>query len=371
MSRVADWQLVWWNRHEADPEGPFVEAAAIGIIGGTDPAGPEPLVVVSEQFHSRHVSIFKCDNTDLYWLADGEHVSWWSMFKYAIRTPRIDVADQAGRPVAVVNTGHGVSVRRSDAEVEDLGEREDEAQDLVTGTFGGRLVAVAAWDSLEDDQPPLVQAFDLTGARAGPRGPTRPAAPAWRLPIYDDQAWEWDYPFQWRLGRVGGRPVAGYVDELGLDLRCAVTGDPDAEPSRNFYLDEIGWCDCPARIGQCPKLLAVDDRAGHDLALVARHDNVVGCYDVSTGQLRCPLLTGLQGELLSARLGRIGNRPVAALLLDHGVSLYDLDAGTRLTHLDLGVRPLDLAFGPQGRLAIATDSGPLAVQLDAVASPVR
>jgi hypothetical protein len=257
MSRIADWRVLWWNRHEADPEGPFVDAAAVGIIGGTGPDDTDPRVVVSEQFHSRHVSIFKCDNTDLYRLADGQHTTWWSMFKYAIRTPRIDVAELNGRPITVVNTWHGVNLRRSDAEVDDLGERDDAAEDLITGTFDGRLVAVAAWDSDTDDQPALVQAFDLTGAD----GPPSPAAPPWQLPRYNDGAWDWDYPFQWRLGRVGGRPVAGYIDELGLDLRCAVTGDPDAEPGRNFYLDEFGVCDpCPARIGQCPRLLTVDDR---------------------------------------------------------------------------------------------------------------
>ncbi|HET7013192.1 MAG TPA: hypothetical protein VFI65_04745 [Streptosporangiaceae bacterium] len=354
MTESASWRVLWWNRHDADPEGAFVQTAAIGIIGGADPQ-----VVVSEQYHSRHLGIFKCDNTDLYRLADGEHATWWSMFKYPIRTPRMDVAELDGRPITVVNTGHGVDVRRSDAEVDDLGAREDAAEDLITGTFDGRLVAVAAWDCFEDDQPALVQAFDLTGAG----GPPSPVTPAWRLPAYNDEAWEWDYPFQWRLGRVGGRPVAGYIDELGLDLRCAVTGDPDAEPSRNFYLDEFGACDCPARIGQCPRLLTVDDRAGDDLALVARHNNDVGCYDVHTGQLRGPVLTGHEGELLGARLGRIRDRPVAVLLLDHGVSLYDIDQARWLAHLDLGARPLDLAFGPDGRLAIATGSGALVGQL--------
>jgi hypothetical protein len=354
MTESASWRLLWWNRHEEDPQDPFVEAAAVGIIGGADPQ-----VVVSEQYHSRHVSILKCDNTDLYRLADGEQTTWWSMFKYAIRTPSIDVADQAGEPVVVVNSGHGVSVRRADfAQVDDLGEREDAAEDLITGTFDGRLVAVAAWDSLEDNEPALVQAFDLTTP-----GPPAPVAPPWKLPVYSGEAWEWDYPFVWRLGRVGGRPVAGYIDELGLDVRCAVTGDQDAAPSLHFYLDEFGACDCPTRIGQCPALLAVDDRAGADLALVARHNGDVGCYDVHTGQLRVPLLTGHEGELLGARLGRIRHRPVAALLLDHGVSLYDLDAGGRLSHVELGVRPLDLAFGPPGRLAIATDNGVLAGEL--------
>jgi hypothetical protein len=355
MTESAGWRVLWRNRLEPDPEGPFVDAASVGILGG-----PDPHVVVIQEYHSRHVSILKCDNTDLYRLSDGEHTDWWSMFKYPIRTPRIDVADLGGQPVVVVNAGHGVSVRRSGGtKVDDVGDLELPAEDVITGTFDGRLVAAAAWNSVEDNQPALVQAFDLTDG-----GPPTPVAPPWRLPVYgNNEAWEWDYPFQWRLGRVSNRPVAALTDEFMLDLRCAVTGDQDAALGRSFYLDEFGACDCPARIGQCPRLLTVDDRAGQDLALVARHNGDVGCYDVNAGRLQSPLLTGHEGELLGARLGRVKARPVAALLLDHGISLYDLDAGGQSKHIDLGARAFDLAFGPDGLLAIATDSGVLAGQL--------
>ena len=94
----------------------------------------------------------------------------------------------------------------------------------------------------------------------------------------------------------------------------------------------------------------------------------MGCYDVTTGQLHGSLLTGHEGELLGARLGRVKARPVAALLLDHGVSLYDLDAGGQPQHIELGARAFDLAFGPDGLLAIATDSGVLASRLTPGAS---
>lgn len=349
MTGPANWRVLWHN-DGTDDEGPRVSAAAIAILDGADPQ-----VVVTEEWHSRLVSILKCDNTDVYRLADGERTSWWSMFKYPFETPRLDTALVDGQTIVVSGTGRGVHVRRRDgADSEELGDLDQRTEDLVTGIFDGRPVAVLAWDPY-DDGPPLVQAFELTTSPPAP-----PVNPPWRLPV-EGEPWDWTWPYQWRLGRRGGRPVAGYADGALLDLRCAVTGDLDLL----IYLDVLSECDCDCQLAanRCPRLLAVDDRAGLDLALVARHDGAVGCFDLRTEQLREPLLTGHEGELLGAKLGRLHGRPVAALLLDHGFSLYDLDQRDYLSHVELGARALDLAFGPDGRLALATDRGPMAGQL--------
>ncbi|MGI5233219.1 hypothetical protein [Actinoallomurus sp. CA-142502] len=160
----------------------------------------------------------------------------------------------------------------------------------------------------------------------------------------------WDRPDRWRLGRRDGRPVAA-VAEFATDLRihCAVTGD-------------LETYDVLEGEPHGPGLLAVDDRAGPTLAVVARRDGAVWCWDLTTEAAYCPPLTGCPGAPNGARLGRWRDRPVAALLTDTGVSLYDLRDRSWIGHVGLGAKAHDVAFAPRGELVIVSAHGTLVVR---------
>jgi hypothetical protein len=145
------------------------------------------------------------------------------------------------------------------------------------------------------------------------------------------------------------------VAEFGMDLQiyCAVTGDLE----KYIVLD---WePDGPPGLG----LLALDDRIGPTLALAGRRDGAVGCWDLGTEAAYCPPLTGYPGTLTGARLGRRRDRPAAALLTDIGVSLYDLQSRSWVCHVGLGTQVHDVAFAPQGELAVVSAVGPMVVQI--------
>lgn len=87
------------------------------------------------------------------------------------------------------------------------------------------------------------------------------------------------------------------------------------------------------------------------------------CYDLATEAPYCPPLTGYPGALTGARLGRWKDRPAVALLTDVGVSVYDLQDGSWVCHVRLGAQAHDVAFGPQGELAVVSAIGPMVVQI--------
>ncbi|GLY91106.1 hypothetical protein [Actinoallomurus iriomotensis] len=327
---VGDWRTLW----RLDRDHPPVEAGAIAIHPG-DPAR----VVVTEEW--AFYGLLKSDNTNYHALSDGREAGGWIMFKYPFTTPRIEVVEVDAAFAVVINTSRGIHVHCTDRELslpDRLGDHDWYALDLVAGRRDGRPIVVAAWDVPRDDRGPHVQAYDLmTGA---------PAAKPW-VPYGG-----WSEREQRRLGRCDGRPVAGTLDYFNnLHISDAATDFPE----RLIPLEEEGqsWLE----------LLTVDDRAGPALALVLWPDGSVRCYDLAAEAPYCPPLTGCPGVPSGARLGRWRDRPAAALLTDVGVSLYDLQDRSWAGHVDLGAQAYDVAFAPQGELAIVSARGTLVVQL--------
>jgi hypothetical protein len=325
------WRVLWahdWHR------GHELRAAAIGVVPG-DPA----LVLLTEEHQL--VEVVTADNTMTLTLADGAPTGGSAMFKWPINTPRVAVAEVDGQFVGIANTRHGLYIDLGEPV---LGGIDEPAEDIVAATVDGRPVVVAAWDHRYRGGDIVLRSFDLaTGA---------PAAPAWSPPIAADA--RWDSPDRWVLGRRSGRPVAGYADFAWITLWCAVTGDPDSDLDQQVVVVEATNPD-PG----LPWLVAVDDRAGPDLAVLALSTGVVWLYDLTTEEPYRAPLDGYPGRLTAARLGRWRDRAAIALITDTGFSLFDLDGDTWVCHVELGVPTFDVAFAPPDLLAVATGLGPM------------
>jgi hypothetical protein len=101
------------------------------------------------------------------------------------------------------------------------------------------------------------------------------------------------------LGRRGGRPVAGCADQVWITLYCALTGDPGSDLDQQIVVVEATDQD-PG----LPWLVAVDDRAGPDLAVLALSTGAVWLYDLAAEEPYRAPLSGYPGVLTGARLGR-------------------------------------------------------------------
>ncbi|MCP3802004.1 hypothetical protein NLX83_22315 [Allokutzneria sp. A3M-2-11 16] len=328
-----DWRALWRREHKHVE----VAAAALAVLPG-DPLS----VVVTEAW--AFDGVFAGDNTKVYRLADGAAESDWIMSEQSFDTPRVETARVGDGHVCVVNTGRGVVCFPPTPVTSDvqwaldpeaggntLGGVSRDALDLVVGRRGDRSLVVAAWDLL-DGTGPYVQAFDLISGA--------PVARPWRLPA--------SRAGDWRLGRRDGRPVAAAVDGALLHVRCAVTGAPQA--LIRLPTPPVG-------------VLAVDDRAGPTLILLGAPTGVV-CYDLAAEAVHRPQLSGYHGKRVGARLGRWRGRPVAAVLTDSGLSLYDLSASPgRGHHLDVRATVHDVAFTEHGRMAVATSVGPMLIEM--------
>jgi len=339
----AGWRVVWRHEGDDDPAGITVRYGAVAVLPGA-----RPEIIVTEEWHNRVLGALKCDHTRTYRLADGEETrTCMFMFKYPFDHPRVQVARFAEGYAVVVNTWRGVRgfAVGATAEVPDqFGSVEWYARDLVIGTHDGRPVLLATWDVPTDEPDPHVQAYDLaTGA---------PAAPPWRLP--GDASW--DGPGgSWRLGRWAGRPVVAVAEWALLWLYSPVDGDTDDLVTLEN--------DCPRRCTCGPELFAVDDGAGPPLAVVRQHEGAVWCYDLGTQNPVGPPLTGYPGTATAARLGRLRNRPVVALLTTAGIALHDLSTRRWICHIEAGAKVHDVAFAPPDTIAAVTANGPLVIQI--------
>jgi hypothetical protein len=207
------------------------------------------------------------------------------------------------------------------------------AEDVVTGRLDGDPVVTAIWDMPNDERGRHVRAYRLPSG--DPCGP-----PLTSLDLYPLSA------RRLRLGRWSGQPVVAREEYDTLHLHDVRHGDLLAEPM-----------DLPPESG--PGVLAVDDAAGPNLVVVGRAGGTaVSCHDVDHRDLVFPDLTGYEGTLRGAHLGRLHDRPVVALRTSTGASLYDITSPGWVRHLNLGVAVRDAAFAPDGRLAIATGHGP-------------
>jgi hypothetical protein len=321
-----DWRTLW----RITREHIRLEAGAIAFHPG-DPVR----VVVTEEWAFN--GALKCDNTNYRRLSDGREAGGWIMYKYPFMTPRIEVVEVGAGFAAVINTSHGIKVHPSGCSLPDrLGDHDWYALDLVAGRIDGRPAVAAAWDEPLDDRGQHVQAYDLvTGASVGE--PWMPDG-------------DWNEPGSWRLGCYDGRPVAVMLDSH-LYVYDAATE----------FLEKV----IPLMDEGRPRrgLLTVDDQAGPSLVLIGWDDGSVRCYDLATEAAYCPPLTGYPGALGGARLGRWRDRPTVAVLTDIGVSLYDLQDRSWAGHVYLGAPAYDVAFAPQGKLAIVSGHGTLAVQI--------
>lgn len=335
------WRVLWRHAHASDPDGITVEAGAIAVL-----PGEEPVVVVTEEWNNRIMGLLRCDNTEFYRLSDGvKDESAWISFKRPFETPRIDVCDVGGMPIAVINTGRGVICYTRHPQLtlsNGLGSKEWHALDLVAGQFGDRPVAAVTWNEPLDDSGLHVQVYDLSTGEA--------YSDPWQLP----RACDWNFPDTWRLGRWNGRPVAAMADDWCLYVHSGATGDREA----TIVLHD-DWSQDGHRFG----LLTIDDSAGPTLALIGQNDGAVYCYEPAAEDLYCPPLSGYSGTLAGARLGRWRDHPTAALLTNTGISLYNLQAPDRTCHIDLDLPVHDIAFTANDRIALVTASGPMLIEI--------